>query len=660
MTLQALKAAVVAGDAAAAEATIAAARESDALLEALVSALSPSTGIPWQLAWRVKRDDLPAALHAAGHVIARFWDRPAIDPIRDRAYTLIAPREWVADARLRAGFVDHALAVELAPGRSTGLVRVPAGRFAMGTSENEIAGGYREAADQRDVAITRDYWLGATVVTRAEWAAVMTPADPTDDDRPAIVGWRDALAFLNALSRAAGLPESYVLDDPACAGFAGPSAPGYRLATDAEWERAARAGTTTATYNGDLKNHYGKNAALDPIAWYGGPDVPAPSVARKLPNAYGLYDMLGLAWEFVFDRYTALPDGPLRDPIGDINPLPPGGRDARVQRGGAIDNFASLCRASMRLDGLEGSFRICRTASEPRADVALHVPEVHTPARANAFIELPHGRPQRLRAHRDRIFVGTEGGLTAPRLHELIVLDANATVLHRWPTRALVSDLAVCGERVWISLGGGSVDASDKLGATPPREELRFVNAPALSTVDDELVVGERFGQVHVAGRHIGGVEQWLYGVAADAERVYAAYEGGKCRVFDRRTGARSRKIPSVGGRRPPLIACAPGVLFVADHDGEISTYDPKKLDRLSSFQTQPLTRIEIQHGQLVAVGPDGVGVFALDGSAVFRWDHSESETTPTDALLFSDHLIVSLAHKKRSEGVLIRVERPR
>ncbi len=141
---------------------------------------------------------------------------------------------------------------------------------------------------------------------------------------------------------------------------------GWRLPTEAEWEYFCRAGTTTATYLGNIEGSNLKweqpNKVLDSIAWFGGNswDTTHP-VGIKSENAWGLFDTLGNIWEWVWDWYGVYPIGDVEDPLG--TPRGPG----RVIRGGCYSNYARSCRAATRSWAVAGhsypdtGFRIVRS-----------------------------------------------------------------------------------------------------------------------------------------------------------------------------------------------------------------------------------------------------------------------------------------------------------
>ena len=209
-------------------------------------------------------------------------------------------------------------------------VWVPAGEFRMGS---EVL---RASQPVTQVRISRGFWLGKHEVTQSEWqVAGATPSRFSGCGQCPVeyVSWNDAQEFVGSLNGRSGGNR-------------------YRLPTEAEWEYAARAGTT-----GD---RYGN---LDAIAWYGGNNVgggPKP-VGQKAANAWGLHDMIGNVWEWVEDWRGAYPGGVVTDPLG------PASGSQRVLRGCSRSADAVLCRASLRNSFSPGfgngilGFRLLRT-----------------------------------------------------------------------------------------------------------------------------------------------------------------------------------------------------------------------------------------------------------------------------------------------------------
>ena len=128
----------------------------------------------------------------------------------------------------------------------------------------------------------------------------------------------------------------------------------YRLPTEAEWEYAARAGTTTRWSFGDDESQLGK------YAWYGGNQYAQP-VGTKLPNPWGLYDMHGNVYEWCKDWYGTYPTGAVVDPQG------PSAGSYRVLRGGTFYSYAQSVRSAYRRYNVPGyryyiiGFRLLRT-----------------------------------------------------------------------------------------------------------------------------------------------------------------------------------------------------------------------------------------------------------------------------------------------------------
>ncbi len=192
------------------------------------------------------------------------------------------------------------------------MTAVPAGPVTL--SDRRTSRGW-----QVEVA---SFELAVHLVTQGEYAEVVGAwPGATRGDRLPVEGvsWWDAVRFCNLLSATAGLTDAYRItgDDVVW----DTSADGYRLPTEAEWERACRAGTTGARY-GDLHA----------IAWYRDNSDGRPhNVGGKEPNAWGLHDTLGNVWEWCWDFYDPEVYG-----------------EYRVLRGGGWFDEHWSCRASVR------------------------------------------------------------------------------------------------------------------------------------------------------------------------------------------------------------------------------------------------------------------------------------------------------------------------
>ncbi len=258
--------------------------------------------------------------------------------------------------RSKAGTWDRRPRTEGLPG----YVLIEAGVFTMGSPVGEVGrcgpvGGAQDCGSaefnevEHEVTLSRPFYLKATEVTQGEWNEVMHTS-PSESGNCGLncpverVSWNGAVDYCNALSEDEGLPDCYNANRE----FVGGGCLGYRLPTEAEWEYAARAGSTEATYEGDLvEDACGRDAVLVNIAWYceNSGQTPHP-VGEKRPNAWGLSDMLGNVYEWTNDGWAAYVGGPEPDPRG---PQPAGG--FRVFRGGSWLNYGRSARAAFRSSG---------------------------------------------------------------------------------------------------------------------------------------------------------------------------------------------------------------------------------------------------------------------------------------------------------------------
>ena len=221
--------------------------------------------------------------------------------------------------------------VNLPGGHILEMVQIEPGTFIMGSPANEL--GCYDVEKQHQVTLTKRFYLGKYPVTQKEYQAVMgnNPSYFKGDNLPVEkVSWDDAKRFcskLNDLKRNE-LPAGYRFDLP----------------TEAQWEYACRAGTTTALNNGlNLTSEKGRCPNLDEVAWYreNSDGKPHP-VGQKKPNAWGLYDMHGNVWEWCNDWFADYPSGAVTDPTG------PASGSYRVIRGGSWDYGAQYCRSAIR------------------------------------------------------------------------------------------------------------------------------------------------------------------------------------------------------------------------------------------------------------------------------------------------------------------------
>jgi formylglycine-generating enzyme required for sulfatase activity len=212
---------------------------------------------------------------------------------------------------------------------SAGMVRIPGGTFMMGSPDSEPERGGDEV--QHSVTVS-SFLMGRYEVTQREYQEVMgwNPSSFSGDNLPVeYVSWYDAIEYCNARSQREGLTPAYTISGSNVTWDR--SANGYRLPTEAEWEYACRAGTSTPFSTGN--NITTSQANYDGNYPYNGNPKgtyreKTTEVGSFAPNAWGLYDMHGNVWEWCWDWYGDYTSGSQTDPGGPYT-----GAD-RVLRGG--------------------------------------------------------------------------------------------------------------------------------------------------------------------------------------------------------------------------------------------------------------------------------------------------------------------------------------
>ncbi len=320
------------------------------LVLAAVATVAALVALLFWRPWKERRRPGPAAPPSAEKTVIHL-------PAADSTPTLAPPLRSVTNPPIWTNSIGMQFTL------------IPAGDFTMGAPEYEVGPGSFEQLHH--VRITKSFYLGTYSVTRGQFAKFAAAADfkggkggigftgnpkvPYDwrldftwrtpgfhqtDDHPVVeVSWHDATAFCDWLSSQEGKK--------------------YRLPTEAEWEYACRAGTTTTYFFGDNAEDLVKYANLSDatlkeqfpaattIAASDGYAFTAPMGSFR-PNRFGLYDMLGNVWQWCSDSYGGYyyQDSPADDPQG-----PPADSN-RVFRGGSWSSMPDQCRCACRANAL--------------------------------------------------------------------------------------------------------------------------------------------------------------------------------------------------------------------------------------------------------------------------------------------------------------------
>ncbi|MCX7385045.1 MAG: SUMF1/EgtB/PvdO family nonheme iron enzyme [Planctomycetales bacterium] len=290
----------------------------------------------------------------------------------------IASFDAAAAKAHQQSWADH-LGVPVVSTNSIGmkLVVIPPGEFMMGSPASDL--GRQGDETHHRVSLARSFQIGAYEVTQTQYEKVMgeNPGHFKGPDNPVdTVSWDDAMEFCHRLS---GMPKEKAVKNI------------YRLPTEAEWEFACRAATTTAYSFGDDELKLTDFAWFDDNSgdrrvdrqviekmdretyykWLTANNFRTHAVGTKDANDFGLYDMHGNVWEWCLDIHAVLPAGFEKDPSG------PSTGSKRSTRGGSADSPPEFCRSSSRLGnapsdrGVSLGFRVyCELESSPEPAVA--------------------------------------------------------------------------------------------------------------------------------------------------------------------------------------------------------------------------------------------------------------------------------------------------
>ena len=272
---------------------------------------------------------------AAGHDALWYAKNPDREVLKADTDACVKLLEGGAQKPAQAKPQEAAKAAAAAPAKtyknSIGMefVLIPAGTFQMGCEPPEAGKCEPHEGPRHTVTISKPFYLGKYEVTQAEWQAVMgsNPSKFKGANRPVEnVTWPDAQEFVKKLNAKEGHKR-------------------YRLPTEAEWEYAARAGSTTAYSFGDDAGQLGN------YAWHkGNSGEETHPVGQKQPNAWGLHDMHGNVDEWVHDWYGEYEGaGAVTTPLRSGEEDATGPDSAHVIRGGSWFHDAGRCRSTYRI-----------------------------------------------------------------------------------------------------------------------------------------------------------------------------------------------------------------------------------------------------------------------------------------------------------------------
>ena len=476
-----------------------------------------------------------------------------------------------------------------------GYVWIAPGNFMMGSPASEPNRGGDEL--QHEVVLSSGFWLSDHEVTQAEYEEVMgaNPSYFKGSDRPVeTVSWNDAMLYCQKLTereRAAGR---------ITAGQA------YRLPTEAEWEYAARAGTTGPRYG-----------EYNAIAWYGANSGSQTRVVKeKVPNAWGLYDMIGNVWEWCSDWYGGYPSE------SSINPTGPTVGSKRVRRGDAYYSQEKFSRAAQRLS-TEPESRSRDVGFRPALGVAPEVVEDQTEVvglEVESFPRLTLQGPPGTVARVER----AEGGGESWTAWSNVVIGAEGVIMVDSSSKDALRSYRVQAEPiptgpagfVWIAPGSFMMGSpSNELGQNPGELQHTVTLSQGFWMSDHETTQAEYESIMGTNPSRFKGSDRPVEMVSWKNAALYCEKLTERDRLAGRITGQQAYRLPTEAEWEYAARAWTSG----ARH-GELDSIAWWQFN--SGAQTRPVKQKE----------PNAAGLFDMMGN-VSEWCSDWYDYYPTGSV---------------------------
>ena len=319
----------------------------DVSTKQFLKTIEPDDLAPKKIYWLAKQD-WPGNLttEARATVTAWFTNDP---PVSLSSYLVVdltgGPSAIMYPVRFAAMLPESHGATPAHKTTELWLRRIPAGTFMMGSPAGEL-GFHMDPAKaletQHQVTLTQDFHIGVFEVTQRQYELVMGTNTAVNKGGPARPVESVSYATIRGAVSVASWPASNHVDPDSFMGrLRARTSLIFDLPTEAQWEYACRAGTTSALNSGKELTHPVSCAQMTELASYRGNTNEHTVVGSRLPNAWGVYDMHGNVWEWCLDSFEKdLGGASVVDPKG--NPV----AGNRMYRGGCYNNDAGACRSA--------------------------------------------------------------------------------------------------------------------------------------------------------------------------------------------------------------------------------------------------------------------------------------------------------------------------